>query len=272
MDTKGRGAFSVNLRVLCWLLHIAVLAVILLYSWPDFSVGVAQSEKDRQQVLTFKYTDSYWNGAQTIEEAWPNIVSRQAVPRYYEELVSAAKLLDETGYAGHKGKVKPYAELTRSERLLLARRIPKHLAVSPPENYKDWRLLDLLDRCSDWPSRGSMTTEAQREMILSPFYYAYYMVPAARELRRKEVIAELGSPISNTIIAILQKDYSPGDAYCERIIDKKADVIKARDSWLQHYTYKDTYSREKIYYVYFRIYGETEVIAEGLYRARSRLQ
>ena len=77
---------------------------------------------------------------------------------------------------------------------------------------------------------------------------------------------ELASPISQTIIAIWQKQFSPGDAYCEELNDDASKAAAAKDRWVQQFTYPNYEGYRAHDYIYFRIYGEKDVIAEGLYR------
>lgn len=249
------------------------------YGQPAQTASSVGAARDRlvQEILDGQYDGAFWEGLPSIEEAWPEVVAAQRVPYYYTELEDAAKLCDELGYLDHPARLRPYSELTETERLMLARRV-LHVDGMDYADYaddplEDWTLLDLLRDAGEALWHGKIGgAEVQQRAIVKlllrdALKYGFELGAEDIEVTRKGVAARVASPISGRIIAAYQEEFSPGDAYCEVITDEaQLSEMRAKDKFLRERYYP--WAWELRYYVYFRIYGEQDVIAEGLMRKR----
>lgn len=225
------------------------------------------TKRIHQIALAQVYGDDFWAKVQTIEEAWPEIVSDQETPYYYQQLMDAAELQDKTGYSGHPAKLKPYKELTHKERLLLARRVPNRASESDvdyPIPFVDWTLLDELFRIGRYQRELVSDKTEQQELMLDEYWLNPLTSYAGHAKEFGVLEPRIASPISQAILAPFQERFSPGDAYCRSLDDKECESLRAKDDWVQHFLYPNEYVN--YVYLYYRIYGEENIIAEGLYR------
>lgn len=225
------------------------------------------------QIAKGDYGADYWKDIKTVEEAWAGKGLLATPPYYYEELKQHRDQCDDTGYMDHPAYLKPYAELSRKERLLLCRSIPIFGSWNYPCHFStdkmDFSIIDVLISAS---KAGETAADKNRDyqMEIAAAWLAhdklsFYSGKTKDEIERdiKEAAAALASPISGKSIAPYMKEFSPGDAYCLRITDRRTLVrLHARDSLMQKYYYPRFFSTRE--YVYYRIYGEKGVIAEGM--------
>lgn len=225
------------------------------------------------QIAKGYYGADYWKDIKTVEEAWAGKGLLATPPYYYEKLEQHRDQCDDIGYLDHPAYLKPYSELTRKERLLLCRSIPIFGSWNYPHEFStdkmDYSIIEVLISASKaGESAADKTRDFQMEIAaawLAHDKLSFYSGKTKDDIERdiKEAAAALASPISGKVIAPYMKDFSPGDAYCLRITDRRALVrLYARDSHLHRYFYPSHFSARQ--YMYYRIYGEKGVIAEGM--------
>ena len=230
-------------------------------------------QQTADKIMQGDYGESYWKDIKTVEEVWAGKGLLATPPYYYEELKRNRDECDEVRYLDHPAYLKPYADLTRREKLLLARRIPVielwRNNLSYPSKQMDFGLLEILRSASKAGSTAQDGSPArQRELAAEwfaedKFSYRYGVLAKEIDDNARDLAAGLASPISGKIIAPYMKNFSPGDAYCLRITDRnKLAKLYARDSFLQKYYYPTSFNDRQ--YMYYRIYGEKGVIAEGI--------
>jgi hypothetical protein len=262
----------VALQIASWLINLIAAAALLWVVWLSPLLGRLATEADRKAVLQKHYDDAFWSQVKTIEEVWPEVVSKQRVPYYYKHLEDAAKLLDEVGIADHKARLKPYNELTRKERLLLARMVPESSDGSVASKYVEWELMKFLKgyyRTYGYKDKDDMYNDNYvRKDLADSIVHEYYTSGVERysEMLAREL--RIASPISGSVISIASDDFSPGDANCANLSEWLTKQVIEKDRVILQYTYPVYYERDSTRYSYFRIYGETDVIAEGLFRPR----
>ncbi len=225
------------------------------------------------QIAKGDYGAEYWKDIKTVEKSWAGKGLLATPPYYYEKLIQHRDRCDEVGYLDHRAYLKPYAELTRNERLLLCRSIPIFGSWNYPHEFStdkmDYSIIEALISASKaGESADDKTRDYQMEIAAAWFAHdklSFYSGKTKEDMARDitEAAAALASPISGKCIAPYMKEFSPGDAYCLRITDRRALVrLYARDSHLLRYFYPSHFSTRQ--YMYYRIYGEKGIIAEGM--------
>ena len=214
------------INIACWLLNIVIACALLWISWLSSLLGRMYTDIARQTLLDRSYDDAYWANFRTIEEAWPQIVSTQEVPYYYKQLIDAAKLLDEVGYADHKARLKPYMELTPKERKLLARRVPVMYESFGSEKYEDWELIKFLDENAYYETTDKRESQ---QGLLDMVMFSDYQNAAIRNSQISAIEARVASPISDLIIWVRSLGFSPGDAFSERLSEGEAKRVRKKD-------------------------------------------
>jgi hypothetical protein len=271
---KLPGPLMISLGIASWLINIMALASLLWVVWLSPLLGNIATEADRKAVLEKHYDDAFWAQTKTIEEVWPEVVSKQRVPYYYKHLEDAAKLLDQVGIADHKARLKPYEKLTRKERLLLARVVPDSTDDSVPAKYVAWELLKFLNGGNYYRTYGHKEHDELydnayvRKDLADSILYEFYTNGAERNSEMLARELRIASPISGSVISVVSDDFSPGDAYSANLSEWLTKQVIEKDRVILQYTYPVYTERDSTRYSYFRIYGESEVIAEGLYRPR----
>jgi hypothetical protein len=158
---------------------------------------------------------------------------------------------------------------------LLARVIPEPPDSRGPRKYLEWELLKFLKDHAYYRTYGvdvrrDMQDDAYiRKRLVEAISYEYYRSNAYRKAELSSIELRLASPVGGTLLSVGSDNFSPGNAYSAGLFGLQAKQARAKDSLLSHYTYQTRNERESLEYTYFRIYGETEVIAEGLYRPRN---
>jgi len=232
------------------------------YSIRGYERHISQVIED---ALSADYSEALWGNAKTIEEAWPEVVKEQEVPFYYAQLQKAAELHDKVGYSDHPARLKPHDELTRSERLLLARQVPavaSEWSVFYNGPFVDFTMLHALTVLS-WRLRDGNAKPPERELAESAVQTSSLYSAAERKSAATAIALRVGSPIARAPIK-LSEDFSPGNAYCE-LADERVDRLGVYEADESFRDYHYPYEQERFHYLYFRIYGESDVIAEGLW-------
>jgi len=219
-----------------------------------------------------------WHDVTSIELAYPWSATDGRIPYYFEELQRGKHLCDELGFLDEPAVLVPYGQLSEQEKFILARRTPKvgdeHLHKSARFS-RDWTLLQLmresasqipLDEAPNPFARSDIIAQAAFDML--PFSYS-----REEELSRDEWLMLTAkrcvNPLSGRVTSLSSTELSPGDCYCRLILDNaKLDAMRAKDTELKTTYYPGRWPT--FCYAYYRVYGESSVIAEGLLRVTPR--
>lgn len=270
--SRALRSFAIAACILGYAAAVTTLGWAYYKTWAKHEVPPGKAAKViTNQIIKANYGPEYWKNIKTIEEAYAGKNLLTPIPYYYALLQRDRNLCDELGYIRHSAYLKPYKELTRKEKLLLARRIPI-IGGKPhyyPSSQMDFDLVDVLISASKaGPAAEDASLDKKREVAAT--WYAYdnyhfYFSLTQDEIDEtvKELSAGLASPISGNAINPFEKEFSPGNAYCKRVTEKgELEKLYERDSYLRRYFLPSQFkSRE---YLYYRIYGEKSVIAEGM--------
>lgn len=227
-----------------------------------------QTFASAQQVAAIALGDGeYFANAQTAEEAFPGVYSSAHVPPYWITTEKDFKLAKRLGLATLPS-LPSYDSLTRSERLTLC------CITEKGEMYTQFR--------ADIRSLfGGMLYD--RKPLFAGQHHPEYFIRKLNELpklvaddpealTKKEALEWLDdfypalilSPITNSIMRLDRKEFTPGQAYVEYHY-KDATWEKL---WPNYIVQPGEYSPDELIntgFIYYRVYGEKAVIAEGLY-------
>ena len=174
--------------------------------------------------------------------------------------------LDES-YGPYKfiGDIKPLEELTEKELLLLGRVGPvdKDISESVPEGNSNPMFVYLGDFSYKLADQYLVTGQPTYN---GDAFQVFYGDPMAKEFVVKEYrrnpkfwlfkLSQCLSPITGKPIVLNAEEFSPGNAYFRVVTEKEyLRILRKRFGEMPE---------PNCYYVYYRVYGEKEVIAEGI--------
>jgi hypothetical protein len=169
------------------------------------------------------------------------------------------------------GRVKPRAKLTSKEKLYITKLYP--FKVLPENDLELWRG-DLLQTVfsalmRNWWNDRSKTMLVRKDQLFIDYFDMRYLLNPMKRMNSSEWQAwverwlyEYTSPITNEVIETWHEEFSPGNGYFV-LIPESGSVDKL---WA-HLTEETqaTFPRSDTYFMYYRLYGEKAVIAEGFY-------
>lgn len=169
------------------------------------------------------------------------------------------------------GRVKPWYKLTRKERLLLKRYYP--FRVLPHEEPEYWQSDLLLTTFSalirNWWTHRNQLTISRPDELFTDYFDMRYMLDPRKRLKGQEWnhwveswLYEYTSPITNKIFEPWHKQFSAGNGYFQLLLDSK--VVDHLWEYLSEES-QTSFPRDDTYFMYYRVYGERSVIAEGFY-------
>jgi len=227
-----------------------------------FSSGLTEREIDQEfnKILGELYS-SNWLSWFTV----PDLNNPQYRFRL-ERIISGGYRLEES-YGQYKfvDKVKPLEKLSEKELLLLGRLGPvdKEIAESVPEV----NTLPMFYSLSEFPyslverylETGKPTFDGDAIQSFFPDNLAKELVIRDYRENPRYALFKLSkylSPITGKLIVLDAEEFSPGNAYF-RVITEKEYLEKLKRKY-------GPPPEPNCYYVYYRAYGENEVIAQGI--------
>jgi len=171
----------------------------------------------------------------------------------------------------YSGRVKRWDKLTRKEMLLLKRYYLFH--VLPEDELKYWENDLLLTAFSalihNWWTHNRELTTSRPEQLFTDVFDMRYLLNPRKGLKGDEWnlwvqrwLYEYTSPITNRIFEPWHKEFSAGNGYFQLVTDSQ--VVDHLWEYLSEHD-QTAYPRADTYFMYYRVYGERKVIAEGFY-------
>jgi|GEM_PF-1946660 len=238
---------------------------------------------------SFEMPPEFWDECLTAEEFIPMVTERKTwwtEEEYEEELRNAIMgiytrtqgpptYISKARIPGVKycGRCKPYETLTDKEKLLLKRYYPFN--VLPEDDLQYWESDTMLTVFAalmrNYWKNHSKTVLERADQLFVDYYDMRYLLDPRRRMKGSEWeswihrwMCEYTSPITCRTFEPWHEEFSPGNGYF-RLVTEDAVVDQL---WLQLQEKKQTkFPRQDTYFMYYRIYGETQVIAEGFYAA-----
>jgi len=239
--------------IACWLDEMA--------SWPD-SLRVKGMVGDRRH--TSPENNAMWV---TARFGWKPIRSQ----------------LSSIGGLPLDSDVKPVVELTERERALLAPSYDMQLYLgarsAPGSGVRTYGLAGSLAQSekSTWSARDYVTCNlgAEGYVALMEAKRAFSKFEADRWLA-KNFLVQVASPVTGRVFDPNHREFSRGNGYIQKITDRDqlqaiqkavrdANLLQGFEELVQAPPGYDWPGLEDVNWFYIRIYGETEVIAEGVW-------
>ncbi len=171
----------------------------------------------------------------------------------------------------HARGIKPYHRLTFEEQLLIQRYYPFKLHLK--DKLELWSS-DLLGTVFSALMRKYWRDNSQKELskpeeIFVDLVDMRMMLDPMKRLRGEAWedwltlwLYEYYSPITGKPFETWHKEFSPGNGYFVLLTDQTVSDVLWRNV---EETDQANFLREHVYFMYYRIYGERKVIAEGIY-------
>jgi len=250
----------------------------------------AQAEAATDEIVrTFEMPAEGWNDCITWEEYVqktmerpPNCTDeqyeaaiREAVVNFYTKMQGPPAYLSSVHIPGlrfAKTTVPPQA-LTRKEQLLLKRFYPFKVLTGDQLQYWESDILVTVFSAimrKHWKNHSQNTISSVDDLFIDT-YDMRYMLDPKRRLKGAEWdrwlqmwMYEYMSPITNRAFEPWHEEFSPGNGYFCLVTE---DLVK--DELWSHLpeTTQTKFPRDTTYFMYYRVYGEKRVIAEGFFAA-----
>lgn len=222
--------------------------------------------------------ENVWQGVDSIEQAHPEVAAGGKQPYYYMQLQQGKELCDQLGFLKKPAVLIPYGQLSEQERFLLARSTPEvgeESEFRTAHYSRDWTILELIDRTVSQLSLKEAPNPFSRSdvAVQAAFNTLAFSYWREEELSRDEWLMLTAkrcvNPLSGRVVNLSSKEFSPGDCYCELILDDtKLEAMRDKDRELKTTYYPDRWP--DFCYAYYRIYGKHALIAEGLLRVHPK--
>jgi len=236
--------------------------------------GFTMPEERWNECLTYQdFLVKKTKRPRTVPEADYMAKIRKRVAVFYHKLQGPPTYLKDVRIPGlrYAGRVKDWDKLSRKERLLLQRYYP--FKVLPEDELEYWQSDLLLTVFSalmrNWWSRRNQFTTSRAEQLFTDYFDMRYMLDPRNRLKGDEWdlwvqrwLYEYTSPVTGKIFEPWHKTFSAGNGYFRLVTDKGAV-----DQLWEYLSEADqtNFPRRDTYFMYYRVYGERKVIAEGFY-------
>jgi len=179
--------------------------------------------------------------------------------------------------------VKPVEELTQRERALLAPSYELQGYLGARSRSGASVRVDEFARTLPWSAKAMWSARGYVTSTLGPEGYVA-MVEAKRAFSKDEadrwlarnLLVKVASPVTGRVFEPDHPEFSAGNGYIREITDpqeiarlqqavKNAGITVIADNYIPAEDGHDWSTLERVIWLYFRIYGESEIIAEGVY-------
>ncbi len=235
----------------------------------------------------FRMPDEMWDRCMTYEEYAREVAEAELLPTaqldeeklerninaHYARIQGPPQYLSSLRLPDIKfvGRVKPRSRLTTREKLLITKLYP--FKVLPGDKLELWKG-DLLQTVfsalvRNWWSNPSQRVLERKDQLFIDYFDMRYLLDPKRKMTGEEWqtwvqqwMYDFTSPVTNEVIETWHQDFSAGNGYFVLLpdsgtVDKLWAHLDART--------QATFPRSDTYFMYYRIYGEDQVIAEGFY-------